>query len=85
MCACFVLVRRAGHDRLFAAKLRRVRRDRAPLQKLRPSDHLTGAIPAVAPQVPNMKLRGRQLAGRVFFVYNGAGIVVYFRFYIILF
>ena len=34
--ACFVLVRCAGHDRLFAAKLRRARRDRAPLQELRP-------------------------------------------------
>ena len=28
--------RRAGYDRLFAAKLRRARRDRAPLQELRP-------------------------------------------------
>ena len=28
MRACFVLVRRAGHDRLFAAKLRRARRCR---------------------------------------------------------
>ena len=36
MRACFVLVRRAGYDRLFAAKLRRARRDGSPLQELRP-------------------------------------------------
>ena len=155
MRACFVLVRCARHDRLFAEKLRGTRRDRAPLQELRPlvpadrpcergvlraprevrraalprdrripsvdkkadrrphlqgvsqgvqkalrvdqsrthhrravlrmeresqrrkeemrpRDHLAGGIPAVAPRLENMKLRGRQLADRVFFVYSGA-------------
>ena len=42
---------------------------------MRPRDHLAGGIPAVAPRLENMKLRGRQAAGRVFFVYSGANFV----------
>ena len=37
---------------------------------MRPGDHLAGGIPAVAPRLQDIKLRGRQLAGRVFFVYS---------------
>lgn len=45
-------------------------------RKMRPRDHLAGGIPAVAPRLQNIKLRGRQAVGRVFFVYSESKIAL---------
>ncbi len=43
--------------------------NRPEKKKMRPGDHLAGGISTVAPRLENIKLRGRRMSGRVFFVY----------------
>ena len=71
----FAWIKAGAHHR--RAVLRMERAGQRRKEKMRPGDHLAGGVPAVAPRLQNMKLRGRQAVGRVAFVYSGANFVFY--------